>query len=103
MTTSEVNAAALLALEERRGKLRKQYSLCLHKRLPKAKQVERELAACETAVALLRLGHNYGQCKCCLQSIDPERLELVPYTFYCFGCLRVLELTNNVPSYARAA
>lgn len=103
MTASEVNAAALLVLEERRGKLRKQYGVCLAKKLPRTREVERELAACETAVALLRQGYNYGQCKCCLQAIDLKRQELLPYTFHCVGCRRVLELTNNVPSYARAA
>ncbi len=103
MNQMKINLLALAALEEQRDKLRRQYGICLRKRLPKTRQVERELAACESAVALLRQGHSYGQCKCCLQAIDPERLKLLPYTFYCFECRRVLELTNNVPSYAVAA
>ena len=47
--------------------------------------------------ALRKLGSNdFGVCDQCEKSIPEARLDLVPFTQYCVGCLNQIEINNKV-------
>ena len=57
----------------------------LEKRLALEKQIRERLASIERALGKLEIG-TYGLCDSCGKSIDPARLEAIPYASLCLEC-----------------
>ena len=61
--------------------------------------IEQRVRQLEDALERLKEG-NYGVCESCGQSIDPERLEVLPSTTLCIKCAREIEEGVRVPAPA---
>ncbi len=53
-------------------------------------QMQHTLTRIEGAQARISTGQ-YGRCEICRQPIEPERLEIFPYTEHCAACQRATE------------
>lgn len=60
-------------------------SMELEKRLALEKKVKENLAEVERALGKFEKG-TYGRCDICGKSIDPARLEALPYASMCLSC-----------------
>lgn len=58
----------------------------------------RELGMVERALEKMREG-TYGKCEVCTKSIPVARLQALPFTTFCIGCQREVELSGGLDEY----